>query len=115
MLLAIAALFTGGMLPAAALRQLQALALLALLFFLPVTHATAYFIYTRGGLPRLESFFGAVPGGLIETVQMGEEAGGDVFAPPADNQGWMYGFAFKDPDGHRWNQLYMDRSKRPTV
>ncbi len=42
-----------------------------------------------------------------------EEAGGDVFAPPADNQGWMYGFAFKDPDGHRWNQLYMDRSKRP--
>ncbi len=52
--------------------------LLALLIFLPVTHATAYFIYTRGGLPRLESFFGAVPGGLIETVQMGEEAGGDV-------------------------------------
>lgn len=52
--------------------------LLALLLFLPLTHAVAYLIYTRGGLPRLESFFGAVPGGLIETVQMGEEAGGDV-------------------------------------
>jgi membrane AbrB-like protein len=52
--------------------------LLALLVFLPVMHATGYLIYTRGGLPRLESFFGAVPGGLIESVQMGEEAGGDV-------------------------------------
>ncbi|WP_434618022.1 AbrB family transcriptional regulator [Tabrizicola sp. M-4] len=52
--------------------------LLALLLFLPLAHGVGYFIYTRGGLPRLESFFGSVPGGLIETVQMGEEAGGDV-------------------------------------
>jgi len=52
--------------------------LLALLVFLPVAHAVAYGIYRLGGLPRLESFFGSVPGGLIETVQMGEEAGGDV-------------------------------------
>ena len=52
--------------------------LLALLLFLPVTHGVGYFVYTRGGLPKLESFFGSVPGGLIETVQMGEEAGGDV-------------------------------------
>lgn len=52
--------------------------LLALLLFLPLTHGVGYLIYTRGGLPKLESFFGSVPGGLIETVQMGEEAGGDV-------------------------------------
>lgn len=52
--------------------------LLALLIFLPMTHGVGFLIYTRGGLPRLESFFGSVPGGLIETVQMGEEAGGDV-------------------------------------
>lgn len=52
--------------------------LLALLVFLPLTHGVGYLVYTRGGLPRLESFFGSVPGGLIETVQMGEEAGGDV-------------------------------------
>jgi len=52
--------------------------LLALLLFLPMTHGVGYLIYTRGGLPKLESFFGSVPGGLIETVQMGEEAGGDV-------------------------------------
>ena len=52
--------------------------LLALLLFLPILHGIGYAIYRRGGLPRTDSFFGAAPGGLIETVQMGEEAGGDV-------------------------------------
>lgn len=51
--------------------------LLALLLFLPLGHAIGYGIYRLGGLPRIESFFGAIPGGLIETVQLGEEAGGD--------------------------------------
>lgn len=51
--------------------------LLALFVFLPVSHAIGYAIYRAGGLPRTESFFGAIPGGLIETVQLGEEAGGD--------------------------------------
>lgn len=51
--------------------------LLALFLFLPVLHAVGFLIYRRGGLPRVESYFGAAPGGLIETVQMGEEAGGD--------------------------------------
>ncbi|REH00310.1 VOC family protein [Flavobacterium aquicola] len=41
------------------------------------------------------------------------EAGGVVFAEPAGNQGWMYGFGFADLDGHRWNVLYMDFSKLP--
>ncbi len=42
-----------------------------------------------------------------------EAAGGNVFAPPVDVQGWMYGCGFKDLDGHRWNVLYMDMSKLP--
>jgi predicted lactoylglutathione lyase len=42
-----------------------------------------------------------------------EEAGGTVFAKPAENQGWMYGCGFADLDGHRWNMLYMDFSKIP--
>lgn len=37
-----------------------------------------------------------------------QEAGGNVFSGPAEMQGWMYGCAFTDPDGHRWNVLYMD-------
>jgi predicted lactoylglutathione lyase len=42
-----------------------------------------------------------------------QEAGGNVFAKPAENEGWMYGCGFADLDGHRWNVLYMDLSKLP--
>lgn len=42
-----------------------------------------------------------------------KNAGGDIFSNPAENQGWMYGFAFADPDGHRWNMLHMDLNKIP--
>lgn len=41
------------------------------------------------------------------------EAGGSLFAPPAENQGWMYGCGFCDLDGHRWNILHMDYNKIP--
>ena len=41
------------------------------------------------------------------------EAGGTLFAPPAENQGWMYGCGFADLDGHRWNVMFMDFSKLP--
>jgi predicted lactoylglutathione lyase len=40
-------------------------------------------------------------------------AGGSVFRQPAESQGWMYGCGFTDPDGHRWNVLYMDMEKMP--
>lgn len=40
-------------------------------------------------------------------------AGGKIFAEPAESQGWMYGFGFIDPDGHRWSMLHMDMSKAP--
>ena len=46
-------------------------------------------------------------------AQKAKAAGGIVFAEPAENQGWMYGFGFSDLDGHRWNVLYMDFSKMP--
>jgi hypothetical protein len=39
------------------------------------------------------------------------EAGGKIFEPPAENQGWMYGMGFEDPDGHKWNLLFMDMKK----
>ncbi len=41
------------------------------------------------------------------------KAGGNVFAKPTEIQGWMYGCGFADPDGHRWNILFMDKSKMP--
>jgi hypothetical protein len=52
--------------------------LLALCLFVPVAHAVGYWIFRRGGLAAKEAFYGAVPGGLIESVQLGEEAGADV-------------------------------------
>ncbi len=48
-----------------------------------------------------------------EIAKKAAEAGGIVFSEPAESQGWMYGCAFLDPDGHRWNSLYMDMSKIP--
>ena len=48
-----------------------------------------------------------------QVAQKVEEAGGTVFSEPAEIQGWMYGCAFTDLDGHRWNVLYMDRSRAP--
>ena len=48
---------------------------------------------------------------IDELAQKVKKAGGNVFAEPAEIQGWMYGFAFADLDGHRWNGLYMDLSK----
>ncbi|SFD07328.1 VOC family protein [Flavobacterium phragmitis] len=48
-----------------------------------------------------------------ELAKKAEEAGGTVFAPPAESQGWMYGCGFADLDGHRWNVLFMDFSKLP--
>jgi uncharacterized protein len=48
-----------------------------------------------------------------EMAKKVEAAGGTLYAKPAENQGWMYGFAFIDPDGHRWNMLHMDMSKMP--
>ncbi|MEZ5427977.1 MAG: hypothetical protein R2747_17025 [Pyrinomonadaceae bacterium] len=41
------------------------------------------------------------------------DAGGTIFSEPDEIQGWMYGFAFTDPDGHRWNMVHMDFGKAP--
>lgn len=38
-------------------------------------------------------------------------AGGTEFAQPKEKDGWLYGAGFLDPDGHRWNLLFMDRDK----
>jgi uncharacterized protein len=40
-------------------------------------------------------------------------AGGKIFSEPSESNGFMYGCGFCDPDGHRWNVLFMDASKMP--
>jgi predicted lactoylglutathione lyase len=41
------------------------------------------------------------------------KAGGKSNHQAADMKGWMYGCLFTDPDGHRWNVLYMDPTQMP--
>lgn len=48
-----------------------------------------------------------------EYARKAGEAGGKVFSSPAEIEGWMYGCGIEDPDGHRWNALYMDIGKAP--
>lgn len=50
---------------------------LALAAFLPVALASGYAVFRLAGLPRLESLYGALPGGMIESTQLAEEAGAD--------------------------------------
>lgn len=49
-----------------------------------------------------------------EIARKAVAAGGILFAKPSLVQGWMYGCGFTDPDGHRWNVLYMDMSAIPS-
>jgi uncharacterized protein len=80
----------------------------------------AIFKHISGGLEMndtstsaqmLISFDAESPEEIDELAQKVKQAGGTVFSEPAEVQGWMYGFAFADLDGHRWNGLYMDFSK----
>lgn len=71
--------------------------------------------FTRHGLPdtgkATQVLFSVGAGSRQEVDELArkvEEAGGTVFADPEEIQGWMYGCAFADLDGHRWNALYMD-------
>jgi len=68
---------------------------------------------TRTSTEVLFSIGAAIKEDVNEIAKKAAAAGGTVFSEPAESQGWMYGCAFSDPDGHRWNSLYMDMSKMP--
>ena len=51
----------------------------ALCLFIPLAHLTSYLIFLRaGGIDRVTAFYAAMPGGLMESLQLGEEAGADI-------------------------------------
>jgi membrane AbrB-like protein len=53
--------------------------LLALALFIPVVHFISYrAVIATGRVDRVTAYFGTAPGGLIESVQMGEDMGADV-------------------------------------
>ena len=53
--------------------------LLAMVPFLAIAQMTGYAIYRHvGGYDRVTSLFAAMPGGLVEAVELGHQAGGDA-------------------------------------
>lgn len=66
---------------------------------------------TSKGAEIIISFDAESRNEVDEMAEKVNKAGGNVFSKPAEIQGWMYGFAFSDLDGHRWNMLYMDMEK----
>lgn len=66
---------------------------------------------TSKGAEIIISFDAESRNEVDEMAEKVKKAGGNVFSKPQEIQGWMYGFAFSDLDGHRWNMLYMDMKK----
>lgn len=53
--------------------------LMALCLFVPLVHYAGYRVLSATGrADPVTAFYGTAPGGLVETVQMGEEAGADI-------------------------------------
>ena len=53
--------------------------LIVLAAYIPLIHLLGYYGYRRmGGLSKTTAFYSAVPGGLIEAITLGEEAGADA-------------------------------------
>jgi predicted lactoylglutathione lyase len=53
------------------------------------------------------------PADVDRWIEKAVKAGATVYGKPGYKDGWMYGAGFIDPDGHRWNLLFMDMSKLP--
>lgn len=51
-------------------------------------------------------------GEVDELVNRARSAGGRIPRPPQE-QGFMYGHAFEDPDGHIWELVFMDGEAPP--
>lgn len=51
----------------------------ALVLFVPLAHASGYLLFSRfGGLSQVTAYYAAMPGGFIESLDMGERAGADL-------------------------------------
>lgn len=55
--------------------------LVAVALFVPLAHALNYWLFRRlGRLPHATAYFAGMPGGLIESIEIAREHGGDVAA-----------------------------------
>lgn len=70
-------------------------------------------VNTATGAEVLLSFDAQSKEEVDEMAKRAADAGGKTNHQPYKMTGWMYGCVFSDPDGHRWNVLYMDTAKMP--
>lgn len=49
----------------------------------------------------------------VTTMANAAVSAGGSLSRKSEDYGWMYQQGFRDPDGHLWEALYMDMSKRP--
>ncbi len=49
----------------------------ALLLYIPLSHYVGYKLTRMGGLDKPTAYYGAMPGGFIESISLGDQAGGD--------------------------------------
>ena len=68
---------------------------------------------TAAGTEVLFSLGASSRAQVEELAERARSGGGTVFAEPRESNGFMYGCGFCDPDGHRWNALYMDPAPVP--
>jgi uncharacterized protein len=66
---------------------------------------------TKRGSEVLFSLGAASRSQVDEMADRARSAGGTLFAEPTESNGFMYGCGICDPDGHRWNVLFMDSRK----
>ena len=81
MFIAVIGTMIGGTFTTELFSQIPSLwiSLLAMIPFLIVAQVVGYFIYRHiGGYEPITSLFAAMPGGLVEAVELGHEAGGDA-------------------------------------
>jgi predicted lactoylglutathione lyase len=75
-----------------------------------IDHAVAY---CRNGTEVLFSVGMEDRARVDEFAGRVRAAGGTIFREPCESNGFMYGCGIIDPDGHRWNALYMDFTRMP--
>ena len=46
--------------------------------------------------------------GAVDAIHVAAKAAGGSEPRPIEDQGFMYGGAFEDPDGHTWETVWMD-------
>ncbi len=66
---------------------------------------------TAGSTEVLISLGAPTKQAVDDMLEAAQRSGGTIFSPAQVVQGWMYGGGFADPDGRRWNVLYMDMAQ----